>query len=298
MGWTVVASLLAASAGGAARPVCARCARPASVCICASLPTAPLHTRTRVLVLQHGYEKKRRKVVSSVPLIGLSLRDCAVVESAGMALAELNRAIADDFTPLLLFPDHDAAPLDASALELSTHKEPDAAEGVAEGLLSPLSSPLPSPLPSPLLSPLLSPLISPLLSPSRRYLLFLVDGTWRQAHHLLRGTPALAASATKVMFTDEIASIWSHVRQEPAPFCVSTLEACARALRLVEPSAAPVADHMEESFRLLVAKQLSHAKQRGAPRDTQRRRGGSRPRGLGFIRDCANAHRVARRVIG
>ena len=61
--------------------------------------------------------------MSSVPLIGLSLRDCAVVESAEMALSELNRAIADDFTPLLLFPDHDAAPLDASALELSTHKD-------------------------------------------------------------------------------------------------------------------------------------------------------------------------------
>lgn len=42
------------------RAVCARCARPAAVCLCAALPPAPIATAGAVIVLQHPNEAKRR----------------------------------------------------------------------------------------------------------------------------------------------------------------------------------------------------------------------------------------------
>ena len=46
--------------GLSARSICITCQRPIRVCICTSLPSSPLHTQTRVLIIQHAKEAKRR----------------------------------------------------------------------------------------------------------------------------------------------------------------------------------------------------------------------------------------------
>ena len=42
------------------RTLCARCARPTTVCVCAALPAGgPISLRTRVMVLQHPLEGRK-----------------------------------------------------------------------------------------------------------------------------------------------------------------------------------------------------------------------------------------------
>ena len=59
------------------RPLCERCVRPPSVCVCDVLPASPIATRTSVLVLQHPNEF-RRKHFSTTPLLPLSLSNVRV----------------------------------------------------------------------------------------------------------------------------------------------------------------------------------------------------------------------------
>ena len=42
------------------RSICARCQRPSTVCICKYLPSIPIQTETRILIVQHAKESKRR----------------------------------------------------------------------------------------------------------------------------------------------------------------------------------------------------------------------------------------------
>ncbi|KAL4418806.1 hypothetical protein ABPG77_006775 [Micractinium sp. CCAP 211/92] len=46
---------------------CERCERPSSVCLCATLPTAPLRLAGRVIILQHPHEQKKR--LATVPVL-------------------------------------------------------------------------------------------------------------------------------------------------------------------------------------------------------------------------------------
>ena len=65
---------------------CSRCERRTCVCICASLPTAPLRLhRCRVLVLQHWRENKNKKGSGTAHLAKLCIADVSVlVDRMGM----------------------------------------------------------------------------------------------------------------------------------------------------------------------------------------------------------------------
>ena len=196
------------------RALCARCLRPNSVCICDALPPAPLSlTRTRLLILQHPVEAKKR--VATVPLIPLCVRDTVVVKGQSFSpdLEQLRSAVAAGYEPLLLYPGPGAVSLESWAANRT--------------------------------------------DASANALLVVVDGTWTQAHHMLRHSPELAAACTRVRFSDMTRSDFEPLRREPAGHCVSTLEACARSLRLLEPTET-AALHLEASLRRMVAKQLSH----------------------------------------
>ena len=77
--------------------------------------------------------------------------------------------------------------------------------------------------------------------------LVVLDGTWHQARHMrqrisaLRGLPVLHVEAT---------SAAGRLRESPSPGHVSTLEALAAALRLLEGDAP--ADELERLYRLLM----------------------------------------------
>ena len=98
-----------------------------------------------------------------------------------------------------------------------------------------------------------------IVASERKKLLVLIDGTWTQARHMHRWSPSLAAACKQVMFESDAASIIDALRREPEKHCTSTLEAFARALRLVEPTerAEQAASYMEGALSAVVQKQLS-----------------------------------------
>ena len=213
------------------RTLCTRCVRPRPVCICEALPPAALPTETKVLVLQNPVEAKKK--VATVPLIPLSITDCTIVRGICFSeeLPELRSAVDDGYLPLLLYPGDDAQPLEAWA-----------GTGAGEAAHN-----------------------------GKKALLILVDGTWRQAHHMLRHSPGLAAACQRVCFSSATTSDFDRLRREPAQHCISTVEACARALRLLEPTES-AAVYMEESLRQMVAAQLRHVgSDGGAPRFVDRK---------------------------
>ncbi|MEI8079272.1 MAG: tRNA-uridine aminocarboxypropyltransferase, partial [bacterium] len=82
--------------------------------------------------------------------------------------------------------------------------------------------------------------------------LVVIDGTWRQAKRLLRLNPRLQALPA-VAFTPSHPSEY-RIRKQPAAHCVSTIEALAEALGLIEP-AGFAAEKLLEPFHAMVARQ-------------------------------------------
>ena len=199
-----------------ARALCERCQRPHRVCLCAALPPVPVVTQTRVLILQHPVEAK--KTVATVPLVELCLANCTVVRGIRFEpeLREIQAALDEGYRPLLLYPGPDAQPLE----EWGARTDSSVHENDPEGVMQP-----------------------------QKVLLILADGTWRQAHHMLRHSPRLVAACQCVSFSDATKSDFDPLRREPAKHCISTLEACARALRQLEPTEEAVAgwvDHVND----------------------------------------------------
>ncbi|KAM3255851.1 hypothetical protein ACQJBY_048807 [Aegilops geniculata] len=143
--------------------------------------------------------------------------------------------------------------------------------------LRPSSTPLiPPPSPNPVLLLFPSPAASDLASwcrstpPSARSnpILLILDGTWKQAKEMHAASrPFLSSFAIPVslpvdsgvdgdsMFESELV-----VKKEPHKGCVSTMEAVARALRLLEPegSGAEIEETMVRVLRAMVAFQSEH----------------------------------------
>jgi hypothetical protein len=111
------------------RAACERCGRPPRACYCTSLPSREVRTAvTRVLVLQHEREQRRRQAISSVPVLRRVLEqdvdivrvaehcDCGV--GADARLDDLLYAEDAGFdAALVLFPDAQAKLLDAELLD-------------------------------------------------------------------------------------------------------------------------------------------------------------------------------------
>ncbi len=82
--------------------------------------------------------------------------------------------------------------------------------------------------------------------------LVVVDGTWAQARSLLRANPALEA-LPRVAFTPRKPSDY-RIRKQPAELCVSTIEALAEVLSIVEP-AGPSFERLLDPFHAMVKQQ-------------------------------------------
>jgi len=93
------------------RPDCARCKRPLQRCVCDALPRASLDTKSRIAVVLHPKEAKRK--LGTVPLLGLCLRNFTVTEGARFPEPdedpELHALLReDDRQCALVFPGPDA----------------------------------------------------------------------------------------------------------------------------------------------------------------------------------------------
>ncbi|KAI2504482.1 hypothetical protein MHU86_9981 [Fragilaria crotonensis] len=105
------------------RLMCSRCHRPTpAACICDSLPDIPIRlNRTRILVLQHPHELKRKN--RSVPLLQLVLDETcfqvAVGRKLGPTIPFYQDIIQDESQPLLLlYPGPNAMSLEQAMEQL------------------------------------------------------------------------------------------------------------------------------------------------------------------------------------
>ncbi|KAG6587098.1 Protein kinase [Phytophthora cinnamomi] len=243
------------------REACARCRRPPRVCYCASLPAQPLAAElTHVLVLQHKHEKRRRAAISSVPVLAQTLESVTLVTvgddcDCGPGVdAWLDALLYDEggdgsfAAAMILFPDEHARPLRSGG---------EAGEGGIH-----------------------------VVDAAQRVLLVVIDGTWKEAKKIARrnrehwekagrdweargarlhyicldsedGAAAASAAPPK-------GSIYGDLRREPMEGCMSTLEAVASALVVLEPgdSGRHVHDALLRAFKGMVSIQEQY-QQRG-----------------------------------
>lgn len=99
--------------------------------------------------------------------------------------------------------------------------------------------------------------------------LIVLDGTWAHARALVRKNPWLAA-LPRYAFAPARASEY-RIRREPRPHYVSTLEALAEALALLERDGRDFAE-LRTPFRAMVDMQLSYAARSAGGRRRERRR--------------------------
>ncbi|GLK88623.1 tRNA-uridine aminocarboxypropyltransferase [Pseudomonas turukhanskensis] len=92
------------------RPLCPRCSRPLSHCLCALIPS--LDSRTRVLILQHPSEVKHALNTARLAALGLSNAELVVGERFDELEALVNRP---GYRSCLLFPGEDATVLEAAS---------------------------------------------------------------------------------------------------------------------------------------------------------------------------------------
>jgi DTW domain-containing protein YfiP len=106
--------------------------------------------------------------------------------------------------------------------------------------------------------------------------LVVVDGTWSQARSLARRTPALAV-LPRIAFTPRRPSDY-RIRRQPADFCVSTIEALAEVLGVLEGRSF---ETLLDPFRAMVERQQGFAAL-GAGRHHKRHK---RPQGRRTLAD-------------
>ena len=92
------------------------------------------------------------------------------------------------------------------------------------------------------------------LTGERKLVVFVIDGTWSLAKGMLRRSPRIA-SLPKVCFTPERPSQYK-VRKQPAPHCLSTIEAVHSLVRALNPELE--ADRLLEYFARMVDRQAAH----------------------------------------
>ncbi len=85
--------------------------------------------------------------------------------------------------------------------------------------------------------------------------LVVLDGTWGQSEKMMDANPFLA-TLPRVRVDPPQPSGYRDLRKEPAPHCLSTLEAVAYALGDLESDVARF-EPMRRAFRLMVEKQLA-----------------------------------------
>lgn len=96
------------------------------------------------------------------------------------------------------------------------------------------------------------------LPPDQNLTLIVVDGTWAQARSLMRANPALQA-LPRVAFTPRKPSDY-RIRKQPAEQCVSTIEALAEVLSIIEPAGQSF-ERLLDPFHAMVKQQEFFATQ-------------------------------------
>eukprot|EP00429_Kryptoperidinium_foliaceum_P011038 CAMPEP_0176003502 /NCGR_PEP_ID=MMETSP0120_2-20121206/1206_1 /TAXON_ID=160619 /ORGANISM="Kryptoperidinium foliaceum, Strain CCMP 1326" /LENGTH=371 /DNA_ID=CAMNT_0017336145 /DNA_START=224 /DNA_END=1336 /DNA_ORIENTATION=+ len=232
------------------REICSGCNRPPVLCLCEALPKTKLKPATTILILQHPNEH-RKKTFSTVPLLSLVLDNVYVKVGYRFDLASL--PLLKEFVdspeglPLLLFPSDRAITLEDFSADF-------VADGGDSGML-------PSEIDS-----------------GKGNLLILLDGTWAEAKRMALQSPELVKVCQHVTFTSDKPCLYDAVRKEPESHCYSTLEACARALEILEEDGNAQSGCLEKVLKYMVrtkldmeASRYDDPRQKGRKRDRRMR---------------------------
>ncbi|KAK2976888.1 hypothetical protein RJ640_010811, partial [Escallonia rubra] len=220
------------------RRKCGRCDRPLSVCLCSSIPAEPIPTRTQVVVLHHPHEQRHK--LATVPVLAKCLRNCQTL--VGRRLRRGDSPLLDSL--------HDAASLDNLLItHLHGHR----------GLCG--------------TNTLRSMEINQWKSSFHdegfsNYILIAFDGTWKHAKEMVQASlPFLSKFCTQVCLAYDAGvdggTIFNSdliLRKEPFSGCMSTMEAIARCLRVLEPSGVEIESRLVEVLRAMVGFQASFLK--------------------------------------
>ncbi len=276
------------------REVCPGCSRPFNLCICdvlnewkgcdnntaTTIPISERMVHTRLLVLQHPNEF-RKKHTSTVPLLKLLLGEENVKIKVGYEFTMkdvLDVVGSNDGRPIMLFPGPDAIDLDKYVEIQEVHDEhtSDNVEGDQTKIHNQSNS--------------LASLESNENHTPKKQTLVLIDGTWSEAKRIIRKSPEVLEGCQMVQFAfpDDVEeesnvdsnnvngdgsssawpsqpdsdsdkaiksrSIYHAMRKEPEEHCLSTLEACGEALKILEGAAnGPI---LEEALTSVLSKHV------------------------------------------
>ncbi|XP_062117735.1 tRNA-uridine aminocarboxypropyltransferase A [Humulus lupulus] len=208
------------------RPICDNCSRPNPVCICHTLPAQPIPTTTQIIILHHPHEAQHK--LSTTPVLTKCLANTTAL--VGRRLRRGNSPLLDQLPPAIyLFPSTHTSP----AVNLSRLRDAD----------SPASNHTPS-------------------------VLIVFDATWKHAKEMVSASEDYLGKFAKRVCLDfdenEIGgSIYDSdliLRKEPFGGCVSTMEAVARTLRVLEPNGPEIEARLIEVLREMVRLQASFLK--------------------------------------
>ncbi|XP_077240201.1 DTW domain-containing protein [Tasmannia lanceolata] len=194
------------------RKICSGCNRPSTVCICKELPPSPIQTKTQLIILQHPHELRHK--LATAPILPKCLLNSQTIISRRLRLG--------------------SSPLLDSLFHQQNHPQT-LTLFLFPGLLP--SSPPPIPLQN-----WVSSNPNPTNQTSNSVVLIVFDGTWKHAKEMVSASlPFLSKFAIRVCLNFDEGfdggSIWDSdlvLRKEPFLGCVSTIEAVARSLRLLE----------------------------------------------------------------
>ncbi|XP_058205596.1 tRNA-uridine aminocarboxypropyltransferase A-like [Rhododendron vialii] len=203
------------------------CDRPTNVCLCEKIPTEPISTLTQVAILHHPHEQRHK--LATVPVLTKCLRCCQALVGRRLNLGDsplldslYNAAVENPSRPFHgrdLFPSTDSSP----AIDISKCQ-----------------------------SSLRGSYIS-------KYVLIAFDGTWKHSKEMVQASlPFLSKFAIRVsldyvgieggtIFDSELI-----LRKEPFSGCMSTMEAIARALCVLDPHGVEIEGRLVEVLRAMV----------------------------------------------
>ncbi|XP_026426023.1 DTW domain-containing protein 2-like [Papaver somniferum] len=197
------------------RDICRNgCDRPANVCLCKELPGKPFLTYTKIIILHHPHEVHHK--LATVPILTKSLQNCEILigrrlrSGRSPILDSLHEAsVRDPALPhkaIYLFPGTDSSP----AIDLNDWVGSTIGGGGLDG------------------------------AEIRALIVF--DGTWKHAKEMVKSSlPYLSKFATRVCLKYDVEvdgeTIFNSelvLRKEPFSGCMSTIEAVARSLKVLE----------------------------------------------------------------
>ena len=195
------------------REMCHRCMRPRSSCLCPTRP--PMPTRTRIVLLMHPKEYRHQKCTTG-RLTCLNLANSEIIPGVRFDDDARYRALADDPGNLavLLYPGKDALRLGDGGLDGGGGLDGDGG----------------------------------LRLDGRRLVVFLVDATWHEARSIVKQSPSLLR-LPQIRIEPRAPSRFT-IKRQPAPWCLSTLEATHELLLALEAAGL---DEYPDKERLLAA---------------------------------------------